>query len=175
MVAGFNTRPTRSQAAGRPGVSARVSVSRSPVRTAIAVSSGEPHRCVLASATGPLPSRLACRERSFVKVDAHAVHAVLDQVMNQRVIVSGLTGHRYHDGDAAIRRNLSEQRLGMIPQESLPRFKVNHRRVPRVWLPVPAPRRGAARPAQHRPRPGHETPRARETRGPLARAGVAAV
>ncbi len=59
-------------------------------------------------------------------VDAHAVHAVLDQVLDERVVVGRLAGHGDHDRDTTIGRNAPEQWLGLLPQELLTCFEIDH-------------------------------------------------
>ena len=71
IVAGFSTRPTLSQAAGRPGVSSRVRMSRSPVASGIAVSTGGIPRRALPSRLFR-PRRARPERRTFVREIARA-------------------------------------------------------------------------------------------------------
>ena len=72
---------------------------------------------------------------------------MLDQVLNERVVVGRLAGHGDHDGDATIRRNVPEQPCGMLRQESLSRFEIDHRCLRLVGLPRAA--QGPVKDGQH--------------------------
>ena len=62
-------------------------------------------------------------------VDAHAVHAVLDQAMDQRVVVCGFAWQGHHNGHATFGGNRAEQRSGMRIQQALPGIEIDRGRV----------------------------------------------
>ena len=63
--------------------------------------------------------------RSVVRaVDAHAVHALLEKIADQGVVVSGFAGHGHHDRDAARRRG-SQHRFGVSLQQPLAGRKID--------------------------------------------------
>ena len=52
-------------------------------------------------------------------VDAHAVHALLDELRHQRVVVGGLAGHGHHDRDAATVGTRPQRRFGVRIEQAL--------------------------------------------------------
>ena len=114
-----------------------------------------------------------CRVVVMRAVDAHAVHAVLEQVLDQAVIVGGFAGHRDHDRHAAIRRSPSRASVCAL-QQSPPGFEIDgslaatRAGANRVRAPGGAPQ------ARRQPQTGRAILRARGTRGPPSPAASAA-
>ncbi len=69
-------------------------------------------------------------------VNPHAIHTLLQQIMNQGVIIRGLTGHGNHVADIPAGVVLSEQRIGMLFKQLLPFGKVEAGRFFRKCLCV---------------------------------------
>ena len=60
-------------------------------------------------------------------VDTHAVHTVLDQMLDQAVVNGRLAGHRDHDRDAAVGWHRPEEGMGVRSQEMPPTFQIHRR------------------------------------------------
>jgi hypothetical protein len=59
-------------------------------------------------------------------IDAHAVHALQDQVVNKEVIISSLTRHCDHDPDAPSRGPGSQQGFGVFGQQPLTSWEIEN-------------------------------------------------
>ena len=77
--------------------------------------------------TKMLDHALPCAVSVMRTVDTHAVHTVLDQMLNQAVVNGRLAGHRDHDRDAAVGWHRPEEGMGVRSQEMPPTFQIHRR------------------------------------------------
>ena len=68
-------------------------------------------------------------------IDAHAVHALLEQVMNEQVIVRGLARHGDHDADPAPAGCRTQQGFGVFGEQPLPACEIESGSLRRWRLP----------------------------------------
>ena len=73
-------------------------------------------------------------------VDTHAVHTVLDQMLDQAVVDGRLAGHGDHDRDAAVGWHRPEQGVGVRTQKMPPTFQIHRRLVRLLGLPLASDR-----------------------------------
>ena len=92
----------------------------------------------LFGATEMLEHASPCRFVIMRAVDAHTVHAVLEQVLDQAVVIGGFAGHCDHDRHAAI--SGPKQGFSMNMQQSLPCFEIDMILVGLVRVPTASDR-----------------------------------
>jgi hypothetical protein len=68
-------------------------------------------------------------------IDAHAVHALLEQVMNEEVIIRSLTRHGDHDPDLAPRGHGPQQGVRVFGEQPLTVGEIDDRSLLRRRLP----------------------------------------
>jgi hypothetical protein len=54
-------------------------------------------------------------------VDPHAVHPLLQELVDEHIVLCSFAGHRNHDGDAALGGTLTEYGVG-VDVEEVPAF-----------------------------------------------------
>jgi hypothetical protein len=68
-------------------------------------------------------------------IDAHTIHALLEQVMNEHVIVRSLARHGDHDSDPALGGCGAQQGFGVFGKQPAPTCKIENGCLRRWWLP----------------------------------------